>query len=64
MKRKAILFYFWRSFPLEYFSGKFGEIWAKILRTAKFACSYTYGEEQGGNQLFISGGRIFINIIQ
>jgi len=26
---------FWRSFSLEYFSGKFGEIWVKILRTPK-----------------------------
>ena len=38
MKRNAVVFlfiYFWRSFPLEYFSGKFVEIWAKILRTPK-----------------------------
>ena len=27
--------FFWRSFSLEYFSGKFVEIWAKILRTHK-----------------------------
>ena len=35
----------WRSFSLELFSGKFMEIWAKILRTPKkFAYPYTYGE--------------------
>jgi len=27
--------FFWRSFSLEFFSGKFGEIWAKILHTPK-----------------------------
>ena len=27
--------FFWRSFSLEFFSGKFGEIWAKILCTPK-----------------------------
>jgi len=27
--------YFWRSFSLEFFSGKFGGNWAKILRTTK-----------------------------
>jgi len=26
-------FFFWKSFSFEYFSGKFEEIWAKILRT-------------------------------
>jgi len=32
--RNAVVF-FWRSFSLVCFSGKFGEIWAKILCTAK-----------------------------
>jgi len=27
--------FFWRSFSLEFFSGTFREIWAKILRTPK-----------------------------
>jgi len=27
--------FFWRSFSVEFFSGKYGEIWAKILRTPK-----------------------------
>jgi len=27
--------FFWRSFSLEFLSGKFREIWAKILRTPK-----------------------------
>jgi len=37
--------FIWRPFSLELFSGKFREIWAKILRTPKkFAYPYTYGE--------------------
>jgi len=39
MKGNAVVFYFklffWRSFFLEYFSGKFVEIRAKIVRTPK-----------------------------
>jgi len=34
MKGNAVVFLL-RSFSLECFSGKFGEIWAKILRTRK-----------------------------
>jgi len=34
-------FFLWRSFSLYIFSGTFGEIWAKILRTPKM-CSYSY----------------------
>ena len=33
MKRKVVVFVFLFLFSLEYFSGRFVEIWAKILRT-------------------------------
>jgi len=34
-EKKCSRFLFLRSFSLEYFSGKFGEIWVKILHTPK-----------------------------
>jgi len=32
---------------LEFFSGKFGEIWAKSLAPPEFACCYTYVQDYG-----------------
>ena len=35
VKYSSFFFNFWRSFSLQFVLGKFGEIWAEILRTLK-----------------------------
>jgi len=43
VRRNLVQSFFLRSFCLEFFSSKFAELWAKVLRTPKIFLLYAYG---------------------